>query len=173
MKKRTSAAILMETLKELMRQRDFRSITVADILEASGLARATFYKHFTDKYALLAAIFHEELVRPNFSDYSLPVGERETEAIRLLLQDRAFYLNAVKEPTFLDLWYEQAYRTTREYLLRYGLSEDDLHFLTTVMAAAFLRINIDCLKRNSLTDADRIGKQFERLIQGYVSPACC
>ena len=44
--------MLGEALLGLLGERSFRQITVADILDRSGLSRSTFYKHFTDKYDL-------------------------------------------------------------------------------------------------------------------------
>jgi len=44
---------LLETFKSLLCERSFEKISVQEICEAAGVKRATFYKHFEDKYAFL------------------------------------------------------------------------------------------------------------------------
>ena len=38
-------------VKELMRQKSIRKITVQDIMEETGMKRQSFYYHFQDLYA--------------------------------------------------------------------------------------------------------------------------
>src|SRR5579859_2406606 len=45
--------LLKQTLEQLLGEKDFRSITVQDIVERADINRATFYAHFEDKFALL------------------------------------------------------------------------------------------------------------------------
>ena len=48
--------MLQDALSKLLLERDFESISVQDIAEASTLNRATFYAHYPDKFALLEAV---------------------------------------------------------------------------------------------------------------------
>lgn len=43
-------AKLVSTFMTLIRERDFENLTVNDICEAADVRRATFYKHYSDKY---------------------------------------------------------------------------------------------------------------------------
>src|ERR1700694_1083991 len=45
--------LLQSALDQLMREKEFRQITVQDIADGAEVNRATFYAHFEDKYALL------------------------------------------------------------------------------------------------------------------------
>ncbi|MGC4014529.1 MAG: TetR/AcrR family transcriptional regulator [Luteolibacter sp.] len=47
--------MLYAAFMELLAEKGFEAITVADITKRSTLHRATFYGHFTDKFALLEA----------------------------------------------------------------------------------------------------------------------
>jgi AcrR family transcriptional regulator len=47
---------LQHALAELLKEKEFDRISVQDITEAAGLNRATFYDHYTDKFALLEAM---------------------------------------------------------------------------------------------------------------------
>jgi AcrR family transcriptional regulator len=52
---RRTRNLLQEALLKLMQNKSFDDISVQDITEAATVNRATFYDHYTDKYALLEA----------------------------------------------------------------------------------------------------------------------
>ena len=62
---RRTRKLLQGALGNLLRSKSFDEISVQDITEAATLNRATFYDHYTDKFALLEAMvaggFHEFL----------------------------------------------------------------------------------------------------------------
>jgi AcrR family transcriptional regulator len=51
--------MLFHAFQSLLSEKTFELITVQDIAERSTLNRATFYDHFTDKFALLEAMIGE------------------------------------------------------------------------------------------------------------------
>ena len=50
---------IVSTLEELMETTPFDSITVHDLCESAEIRRATFYKHYNDKYDLLSFIIKD------------------------------------------------------------------------------------------------------------------
>jgi AcrR family transcriptional regulator len=66
---RRTRRLLQEALGTLMQSKSFDEISVQDIAEAATVNRATFYDHYTDKYALLDAMvaggFHQLLHERN------------------------------------------------------------------------------------------------------------
>lgn len=60
---------LQGALRDLMQQKSFEEISVQDITDAADVNRATFYDHYTDKFALLDAMvaggFHKLLFERN------------------------------------------------------------------------------------------------------------
>src|ERR1700735_3442593 len=50
---RRTRQLLQEALGKLLETKDFDKISVQDIAEAATVNRATFYDHYTDKFALL------------------------------------------------------------------------------------------------------------------------
>ncbi|MEN1479314.1 helix-turn-helix domain-containing protein, partial [Pseudomonas aeruginosa] len=47
--------LLLDTMYRLALEKDFRDITVQELLDRAGVARSTFYAHFRDKEDLLVA----------------------------------------------------------------------------------------------------------------------
>lgn len=47
---------------ELLEKKDFNSITISDITTRAMINRATFYRHFLDKYELLEKVIKEDLM---------------------------------------------------------------------------------------------------------------
>jgi AcrR family transcriptional regulator len=68
---RRTRQLLQGALRNLMQNKSFDEIAVQDIAEAATVNRATFYDHYTDKYALLEAMvaggFHQLLHERNVS----------------------------------------------------------------------------------------------------------
>jgi AcrR family transcriptional regulator len=68
---RRTRQLLQGALRTLMQTKSFDEIAVQDITEAATVNRATFYDHYTDKYALLEAMvaggFHMLLHQRNVS----------------------------------------------------------------------------------------------------------
>lgn len=63
-KSKATADILAEGLKELMREKSIEKIRIQDITDRAGVNRATFYKHFADKYQVVEYIFRRDVMNP-------------------------------------------------------------------------------------------------------------
>jgi AcrR family transcriptional regulator len=59
MRIRRTHHFLQEAMIELVTEKGFDAITVGDIAERAMINRATFYRHYQDKYDLMAKIFEE------------------------------------------------------------------------------------------------------------------
>lgn len=69
MKRKTTKEILAESLQELAAVKNIEKITIREIVENCGYSPATFYRHFKDKYDLIAWDYAEK-----FKLLSKPVG---------------------------------------------------------------------------------------------------
>jgi AcrR family transcriptional regulator len=56
---RRTHKFLQEAMIELISEKGFEAITVGDITERAMINRATFYRHYQDKYDLVVRIFEE------------------------------------------------------------------------------------------------------------------
>lgn len=55
---RRTRMMIEKAFIELLQEKDFQSITIQDITDRAMVNRATFYDHFTDKYALVEYAMH-------------------------------------------------------------------------------------------------------------------
>ena len=78
---------LQEATIELVTEKGFDAITVGDIAERAMINRATFYRHYQDKYDLVAKIFEEaanhlvEDMKPLHKD--IDPGEKEENLLEI------------------------------------------------------------------------------------------
>ncbi len=78
---RRTHKFLQEAMIELITEKGFDAITVGDIAERAMINRATFYRHYQDKYDLVAKIFEEtanQLVE-NMKPFHKDTGHVEME----------------------------------------------------------------------------------------------
>ena len=66
---RRTRELLQQALENLLKTKDFDKISVQEIADAATVNRATFYDHYTDKFALLECLvarrFYELLAKRN------------------------------------------------------------------------------------------------------------
>jgi AcrR family transcriptional regulator len=88
---RRTHANLREALIDLIEEKGFDAVTVADIAERAIVNRTTFYRHYPDKYALVTGIF-EEAVNQIFRE----IGPLPANLEGLLSSESEFDAEAVQ-----------------------------------------------------------------------------
>ena len=63
---------ISESLIELMRTQDFHSISITDIVKEADISRATFYRHFNTKEAVIYFYFDRLVERFRISEHISP-----------------------------------------------------------------------------------------------------
>lgn len=61
MKRKTAKELLAESFREIAKSKNIDKITVKDITENCGYSVATFYRHFKDKYDLIAWAYSRDV----------------------------------------------------------------------------------------------------------------
>jgi AcrR family transcriptional regulator len=122
-------AKLFASFRELLAEKTFEEITINEICARSDIRRATFYKHFSDKYDFLAGLtrqlrykfeekFHSEPLSEskNLSEYYLEYAretisflDRNEGIVRLLFDSDML-------PTLISVIVEENYMRTKEKL---------------------------------------------------------
>ena len=91
MKRKKAKEILAESFRELAESKSIAKITVRDITENCGYSTATFYRHFKDKYDLIAWDYTCEL------EQILKQVGRNRESWKQALIDAAVYYDSNRE----------------------------------------------------------------------------
>lgn len=88
---------IADGFKNLMREKNFDKITIADIANSCGLNRQTFYYHFQDKYELLDWIYYNEAIAIMTKNLSFENwSTRIYQMLSRMKQEDYFYINAFK-----------------------------------------------------------------------------
>ena len=118
---------LADAFMRLLSEKSFEDITINELCESAGIRRATFYKHFTDKFQYLASFTRS--LRDNFDSYIWKSGKPGATAAyyteyvnRILLfikEHQKIIENIMKSgvlPAMISVIMEQNYRDTLDRL---------------------------------------------------------
>lgn len=118
---------LAEAFMQLLSEKSFEDITVNELCESAGIRRATFYKHFTDKFQYLASFTRS--LRDNFDSLIWKSSKPDTTALyyteyvnRILIfikENQKIIENIMQSgvlPTMISVIMEQNYRDTLDRL---------------------------------------------------------
>jgi AcrR family transcriptional regulator len=146
---RRTRKLLQEALGKLMQSKSFDEISVQDITEAATLNRATFYDHYTDKFALLDAMvaggFHELLHQRNLGYQTGCPG-----ALAAIIQATCDYLT----------WIHSNGSCNRQTAFQ--------PLMDAAMAAAIRRLLMEGLERAHRPDAEMVATAASWAICGAV-----
>lgn len=84
-------------VKELMRQKSIRKITVQDIMDETGMKRQSFYYHFQDIYDVIKWICFKELIHKVDVEQETSIEEWLGDLIDTIEEDRCFYRKLANE----------------------------------------------------------------------------
>jgi AcrR family transcriptional regulator len=125
---------LIQAAREIFERDGFVSARITDIADRAGVAHGSFYSHFPDKRAALAAVLdevQEEMLQPG----ATPTAEESDPAALIELANRA-YLEAYQRNARLMVLLEQV-ATVDEDFLRLRMQRTD----------AFVRRNAKAIRR--------------------------
>lgn len=118
---------LSDAFMHLLSKKSFEDITVNELCEAAGIRRATFYKHFTDKFQYLASFTHS--LRDNFDSAIWKSSNPDTTAhyyteyvnrmLTFIKENQKIIENIMKSgvlPSMISIIMEQNYRDTLDRL---------------------------------------------------------
>ena len=126
---RKTKKALSDAFVSLLQEKHFEEITVNELCDTAGIRRATFYKHYTDKFHFLARFIRSlrDQFDMNFWDSDKPdtTPEYYVEYVRNTVKDinaNEKFINSIIEselfPTMMTIIIEQNYHDTKEHLER-------------------------------------------------------
>jgi AcrR family transcriptional regulator len=108
--------LIRDALRALLKVKSFESISVQDIAERATVNRATFYAHFTDKFALLDAIVREDLAECLAKDD--PIAEPDPRKMLEILATCVFAFVSRHRQCKVDKDFEPQFERAMEAELR-------------------------------------------------------
>lgn len=98
MKRKTTKEILAESFREVAQSRPADKITIREIVENCGYSPATFYRHFRDKYDLIAwdYVHHSEAIMDRVGKGDYRWRDTLTDGMRYFAENRAYMQNLLR-----------------------------------------------------------------------------
>jgi AcrR family transcriptional regulator len=128
--------LIRDALVSLLAEKNFESISVQDIAERATVNRATFYAHFTDKFALLDAMIREDFAG-NLTEGD-PLSVSETRALLLAVAKNTFAFVGLHRRCKIDRDFEPQMQRSMEAELTDFLSPRFGHCTAMLIASALV-----------------------------------
>ncbi len=128
--------LIREALVSLLVDRNFESITVQDIAGRATVNRATFYAHFTDKFALLDAMIREDLAS-HLSEGD-PLSTTQTRGLLLAVGKNTFAFVGLHRQCKIDRDFEPQMQRSMEAELTDFLTPEFGHCTAMLIASALV-----------------------------------
>ena len=147
---------IMSTFMQLLENESLDKIPVRDIVEECEINRNTFYYHYSDIYDLLDDVFRieaEKFLEQDVDD-NTTFGEEYARAAQFVLKYRKAILHIYdsKKRDVLENYLETlAFSFINRFVKKesegYGLSDDDVNYITGFYTHAIVGNTIEWIKR--------------------------
>ncbi len=123
--------VFANALRALLKEKPLEDITIENILEKSGASRATFYRHFKDKYSLMNWIYKvraDEIVIENHD----PSKSKNilTECIGYIKENQDYFSKIARfqgQNSFIEFFYSYSQNVTVERISK-AIGKDKLPY---------------------------------------------
>lgn len=174
---------LCDTFMEMMKEKSFDSITVNELCERALVRRATFYKHFCDKFDFFSYFIRyvrDEYMRKQkplagygslseFCIYYYDIFFDFAEANKPLI-DNALKSNML--PTILDIFSEETYahilKAISENQMQNDWGELSPEVFASFYSGAITYVFRQCLQKPSNSDKEALRKCIEVLLNSFI-----
>lgn len=152
---------IADCVKQLMRKKEIRKITIQDIMDATNMSRQSFYYHFKDIYDVLEWIERYDFANRISCEKDQTMEEWTMHLFHVLDEERPFFervVNEIEWPKLLPVISAPIREQMRTILIRYnraGGSEADLNFCVQFVTTAYCYYLMDYIyHRTRKTDKE-------------------
>ena len=113
--------MIIDAMKRLLERRNFENITVIDVVKEAGIGRATFYKHFENKYELATTLFSEYVTLEFFMmEYNGDNLNERIESLLVFLKNNREYFKKIFKIDGSESFYNFLEKYFYESYLQHG-----------------------------------------------------
>ena len=128
---------LCETMKQLMCEKSFNTISVKSVCESCGINRKSFYYHYRDKFDLVNDIYHLEFYDTAVKAYRNDIMGFIEALCTYLAENKKFYRNAFNvegQNAFKDSFCDSLAPVIERHLIRHDFRDSDAKVLAKYYA---------------------------------------
>lgn len=164
-------SIIADTVLNLCQEKSLNKVTIADIQEASGVSRQTFYNHFKDKFDLIQYIYETRIISQWMypSDKAMDYYEATLSCLRNDVTYHVFMAQACRMSganCLIDHMYAYSRQFDREwYQFLYGPTPmpPELVFASDYHSAAKMQMRLQWILNGVAVPPEELLKTFLRL----------
>lgn len=173
MKRKTTKEILAESFRELAENRPVDKITIQEIVDNCDFSPATFYRHFKDKYDLIAWDYVHRT-----TEIMNKIGKDEYEwkdtlwdAMEFYLKNKEYIRNLIKNTSGHDAFVRYMSEANIDHLTKYILKlsgqkqlDDDTAVHVRVYCCGMVQTVCEWLLDNIKCNPDHLADLFEQAL---------
>lgn len=150
-------------VKDLMRQKSIRKITVQDIMDETGMKRQSFYYHFQDIYDVIEWICSRELIYKVDVEQEPSFEEWLRDLMETIEADRSFYKKLANEIDWKQMAAqakepvsEQVERFLNDSSAMQGSTPEEKKFLVDFFSTSIIYYLLDFVtSKKNMTEEER------------------
>ncbi len=166
---------IADCVKQLMKKKEIRRITIQDIMDATSMSRQSFYYHFKDIYDVL-----DWVTRHDFTD-RIEGGEGQSiedwavHVIHVLDQERPFFERMVSQiewPRLIAMISEPVEKQMSAFLCSrgYGVDAEMMEFCVKYAAGSYCYYMLDYIYHKKHKSDEQLHSEIHSLCHLMMNP---
>jgi AcrR family transcriptional regulator len=159
--------LIRDALTSLLSEKSFESISVQDIAERATVNRATFYAHFTDKFALLDAVIRDAL-REHLAEGN-PLGASDARSMLQTIGKNVFSFVGLHGQCKIDRDFEPQFERAMEAELHSFVTPKFNDCAALLISSAIVGAAMQWRAKGRKEPAERIVRQIVDVLSDGVA----
>lgn len=161
---------IADCVKQLMRKKEIRKITIQDIMDATSMSRQSFYYHFKDIYDVLEWIERYDFANRIVCEEDQSIEEWTIHLFHVLDEEHSFFervVNEIEWPKLLPSISAPIEEQMRAILIRYnktGSSAAELNFCVHFLTTAYCYYLMDYIYRRTRKTDKELSDEVHSLL---------
>ena len=160
---------IADCVKQLMRKKEIRKITIQDIMDATSMSRQSFYYHFKDIYDVLEWIVRYDFANHISAEENQTMEEWTMHLFHVLDEERPFFervVNEIEWPKLLPTISAPIEEQMRIILFRYNRAgnPEELNFCVRFVTTAYCYYLMDYIYHRKRKTNQELSNEVHSLL---------